>query len=57
MRPIAVIEVLKGFDLRPQLSQRGRQVADPVELIAPGAVVSFHGAIEFGRTWGQDVEG
>jgi hypothetical protein len=33
MRPIAVIEVLKGFDLRPQLSQRGRQVADPVELI------------------------
>lgn len=54
MRPVVVLE---GLDVVGYLVEVVGQFCCGVELIAPCAVASLDGSVEFGRSWRQHVEG
>ena len=57
MWPVVVEAMGEGVDEGLQLVEAVGQVVDGVELVSPGAVAAFDGAVELRAFGRQDVEG
>lgn len=56
MWSVMVVEVLEGVDVLGDGVDVLGKVAGCVELVSPGAVASFDGAVELWGVGGQDIE-
>src|SRR5581483_11335309 len=56
MRSIVIVEMGEGVDGAVELGEIVGRVVDGVELVAPGTVGAFDGAVELGGLGRQDVE-
>ena len=56
VRPVVVEAIGEAVDEGLQLVDTAGQVITAVELVSPGALSPFHGAVELRPVWGQDEE-
>jgi hypothetical protein len=54
---MVVVEVLEGLDAMSDFVDWHRRIGAGIELVAPCAVATFDGAVEFGRSRRQAVKG